>query len=96
MKALLANTGRDPDEVIAVLPLRLGEATIRMLAINAALAGARPEHLQVIIAAIEAVAVPLAGAWEDLMVIVAGGAGKHSAFIPTFGRTRSVTRRIGE
>ena len=57
-KALLANTGRDPDEVIAVLPPRLGEATIRMLAINAALAGARPEHLQVIIAAIEAVADP--------------------------------------
>ncbi len=41
-------------------------------------------------------AVPIAAAWEDLMVIVAGGAGKHSAFIPTFGRTRSVTRRIGE
>jgi len=58
VKALLANTGRDPDEVIAVLPPRLGEATIRMLAINAALAGARPEHLQVIIAAIEAVADP--------------------------------------
>ncbi|MBI2152416.1 MAG: hypothetical protein HYV92_06140 [Candidatus Rokubacteria bacterium] len=40
--------------------------------------------------------VPIAATWEDVMVIVAGGAGKHSAFIPTFGRTRSVTRRIGE
>jgi hypothetical protein len=29
------------------------------------------------------------------MVIVAGGAGKHSVVIPTFGMTRSITRRIG-
>jgi len=28
---------------------------------------------------------------EDIMVIVAGGPGKHSAFVPTFGATRAVT-----
>lgn len=28
---------------------------------------------------------------DDVMVIVAGGPGKHSAIIPTFGATRSVT-----
>lgn len=32
--------------------------------------------------------------WQDVMVVVAGGAGKHSALIPSFGATRSVTRRI--
>ncbi len=32
--------------------------------------------------------------WRDIMVVVAGGAGKHSALIPTFGATRAVTRRI--
>jgi hypothetical protein len=37
---------------------------------------------------------PLARAWTDIMVVVAGGAGKHSVVIPTFGATRSVTRRI--
>lgn len=37
---------------------------------------------------------PIARDWRDIMVIVAGGAGKHSAVIPTFGATRSVTRRI--
>ena len=58
VKALLAGTRRDPNEIIAVLPPRLGEATVRTLAINAALAGARPEHLPVVIAAIEAVADP--------------------------------------
>jgi hypothetical protein len=31
---------------------------------------------------------------DDVMVVVAGGPGKHSAFIPTFGATRSVTVRI--
>jgi hypothetical protein len=31
---------------------------------------------------------------EDLMVIVAGGPGKHSAVVPTFGATRAVTVRI--
>jgi hypothetical protein len=37
---------------------------------------------------------PIARDWRDVMVIVAGGAGKHSVYIPTFGSTRSVTRRI--
>ena len=31
---------------------------------------------------------------EDIMVIVAGGPGKHSAIIPTFGATKSVTRAL--
>jgi hypothetical protein len=30
------------------------------------------------------------------MVIVAGGPGKHSAVVPTFGATRSVTLPIEE
>ncbi len=31
---------------------------------------------------------------EDLMVIVAGGSGRHSVFIPTFGITRAVTKPL--
>ena len=31
---------------------------------------------------------------EDLVVIVAGGAGKHSQYVPTFGLTRAVTRAL--
>jgi hypothetical protein len=38
--------------------------------------------------------VSIAQRWEDVMVIVAGGAGKHSMWVPTFGATRSVTRAI--
>ena len=29
-----------------------------------------------------------------LIVIITGGAGKHSAYIPTFGNTRAVTRAL--
>jgi hypothetical protein len=39
-------------------------------------------------------AVPMVRRAEDLIVAVIGGAGKHSAFVPTFGATRSVTRAL--
>lgn len=40
--------------------------------------------------------VPLVNAPEDLAIIVLGGPGKHSSWVPTFGgATRSVTREIG-
>jgi hypothetical protein len=38
--------------------------------------------------------LPWASRPEDVMVIVAGGPGKHSAIVPTFGATRSVTEPI--
>jgi len=38
--------------------------------------------------------VPWCVSPDDLMVIVAGGPGKHSAVVPTFGATRSVTLPI--
>jgi hypothetical protein len=37
---------------------------------------------------------PIVGAPEDIHLVVTGGPGKHSAFIPTFGTSKSVTRRI--
>src|SRR2546425_1254968 len=40
--------------------------------------------------------VALCASPDDQMVIVAGGPGKHSAIIPTFGATRAVTVRIEE
>jgi hypothetical protein len=38
--------------------------------------------------------VAMAERAEDLMVVVIGGAGKHSAYIPTFGNTHAVTRAL--
>ncbi len=37
---------------------------------------------------------PIVGKPEDIHIVVTGGPGKHSAFIPTFGTSKSVTRRI--
>jgi hypothetical protein len=38
--------------------------------------------------------VPVVQKPEDFLLVVVGGAGKHSAFIPTFGVTRSVTMAL--
>ena len=38
--------------------------------------------------------VPAVQRAEDIIIAVIGGAGKHSAFIPTFGATKSVTRAL--
>ena len=51
---MLTGTTRDRDEVIGKLKMRGGVITIEKIAINAVMAGARPEHLPVIIAAMEA------------------------------------------
>ncbi len=38
--------------------------------------------------------LPIVDRWQDIQVAIAGGAGKHSAFIPTFGATKSITKAI--
>jgi hypothetical protein len=40
--------------------------------------------------------LPVSREARDIMVIVAGGAGKHSMVVPTFGNTFSVTKLIKE
>ncbi len=54
----LAQTDRDPRDVVGVLPPRQGEATVERIAANAVMAGCRPEYFPVILAAIEALADP--------------------------------------
>jgi hypothetical protein len=47
----LAQTGRDPDEVLLAMPHLNRECTVRLAAINAAMAGCRPEYFPVVLAA---------------------------------------------
>ena len=56
--AMLAGCAGDADEPIAVLPPRSGVATRRIIAVNAVLAGCRPEHLPVLVAAVRALSRP--------------------------------------
>ncbi|TDV57732.1 hypothetical protein [Actinophytocola oryzae] len=55
----LRSTDRDPDEVIGAITPSWGQATVRALAINAIMAGARPESLAVVIAAVQALVEPV-------------------------------------
>lgn len=56
VKRMLSGTKRSPDEILGKIPFRNGIATIGKVAVNAVMAGARPEYLPVIIAAIECLA----------------------------------------
>ncbi|MDH5537069.1 MAG: hypothetical protein OEZ08_16080 [Betaproteobacteria bacterium] len=51
----VAASGGTAADVIATLPPRRGEATIEVIAVNAVMAGCRPEYMPVILAAIDAV-----------------------------------------
>jgi len=55
---MLAGTRRRPNEVIASVAPAYGAATVERIAINAVMAGCRPEYLPVLIAATEAVTDP--------------------------------------
>lgn len=54
---LLQGTERKAEEVIGTIPPRWAEAAVEKIAINAVMAGCLPEHMPVIIAAIEAMVV---------------------------------------
>ena len=58
VSTMLHFTDRDPQEVIAKIPPTNGAATVEKIAINAVMAGCRPEYLPVLIVAIEAIVSP--------------------------------------
>jgi hypothetical protein len=51
---MLEGASRRPGEVVAVVPPDLVEATVEKVAVNAVLAGCRPDYLPVVLAAVEA------------------------------------------
>ena len=60
VEEMLQGTTRDRNEVLGMIKMRGGIVTIEKIAINAVMAGAKPEYLPVIIAAMEA----YAAGWE--------------------------------
>ncbi|MEZ5374306.1 MAG: thioredoxin [Microthrixaceae bacterium] len=77
---MLEGTDRAPDEIVADVPPDLTPATVEKVAINAVLAGCRPEYLPVVLAAVEAACTDafnmhglLATTWfAGPMVVVSG------------------------
>jgi hypothetical protein len=55
VRTMLSGCGRDPQEQVALLPPKMGAATIEKIAVNAVMAGCLPEYLPVIISAVEAI-----------------------------------------
>lgn len=70
VKTMLKGTSMAPDEVIGTVAPKNGIATIEKVAINAVMAGARPEYLPVIIAAMEGITDP---DYDDLHVLTSTG-----------------------
>ena len=58
VRAAVEASGRRGDELIALVAPRHGRASVEKIAINAVMAGCRPEYLPVVIAAVEAIADP--------------------------------------
>lgn len=52
---MLSGTSRDPQDVVAEVPPNMGVATVEKVAVNAVMAGCRPEYFPVVLAAVEAV-----------------------------------------
>ncbi len=53
VSAMLAGTTRDPSEVVAIVPPALVEVTVEQVAVNAVMAGCKPDYLPVVLAAVE-------------------------------------------
>lgn len=54
MLVMLDGTHRRPDEIVAVVPPNLVAASVEKVAVNAVLAGCRPEYLPLVLATVEA------------------------------------------
>jgi hypothetical protein len=52
---MLDGTAREPQEVLGLVPPDLAPATVEKIAINAVMAGCKPEYLPVVLAAVDAV-----------------------------------------
>jgi hypothetical protein len=77
---MLAGTTRAADEIVAVVPPDLVECTVEKVAVNAVMAGCRPEYLPVVLAAVEGACTDtfnmhglLATTWFSGPVIVVNG-----------------------
>ncbi len=85
--AMLDGTRRRPDEVVAVVPPDLVPCTVEKVAINAVLAGCKPEYLPVVLAAVEGACSDAFNAHGLLATTMAAG--------PVLVVNGPIRRRIG-
>ena len=56
---MLSGADRKPDEIVGLVPPNLSECSVEKVAINAVLAGCKPEYMPVVLAALEAALDPV-------------------------------------
>jgi hypothetical protein len=78
VEEMLAGTDLPPEHMVGKMIPRLGKATVEKIAINAAMAGALPTAMPVLIAAVEAMLDPLSsygifqvstGSWSPFLIV---------------------------
>jgi peroxiredoxin len=81
---MLTGTRRDQRDIVATVPPNLAPVTVEKIAVNAVMAGCRPEYLPVVIAALEAVCTDqfnihgvMATTWGATPVIIVNGPIRH-------------------
>jgi hypothetical protein len=110
VEEFLAQTARPADDVIAAVPHLSRECTVEQAAVNAALAGCRPEYFPVVLAAWEALGRErsvVGGGWQSTSgpapLIVVNGPIRHrlginstgGALGPGFRANATIARAIG-
>ena len=77
---MLDGTSRAPDEIVGIVPPDLAECSVEKVAINAVMAGCKPEYMPVVLAAVEAALIDefcmhglLATTWFSGPMIVVNG-----------------------
>jgi hypothetical protein len=106
---MIAGSGRQAGEVIAVVPPRWAEATVENIAVNAVMAGCRPQYMPVLIAALQAAADPAFGLYSvqatthpcAVMMLIPGPIVdelalnfRHGSFGPGFRANASIGRAM--
>jgi len=84
---MLSGTRRARDEVVTVLAPGKGQATVEKIAINAVMAGCQPEHLPLLLAAVEAMSDP-----QFMMRMCAMSTGAHAPMMIVNG---PIAKRLG-
>jgi hypothetical protein len=80
VRELLRGTCRNPEEVLGHVPPRMGTITVELAAVHAAMCGCRPEHMPLLIAALEGLLSPeanlrlaLSGTGTSQIIVLVNG-----------------------
>ena len=87
VERILAGTARDRHELIGIIPPGWGKATVERIAINALMAGCKPDYMPVLIAAVQAV--------TDERYRLQGSQGTTDCIAPLLTINGPVTQQLG-